>query len=125
MDHAMPPPVQGERHFDAGAIFRKRRHDRPLFNRSQNAPHFIIQHHRPMPGLIKHRGVRIVTLEPGDRVADHARPGDIMIEQREDGWYLHFIADDRSVDSYEDPFDSHTKALWSAKAAAEYQASGE
>lgn len=78
-----------------------------------------------MPGLIKHRGVRIVTLEPGDTVTGYARPGDIMIEQRDDGWHLHFIADDGSIDSYEDPFDSHTKALWSAKAAAEYQASGE
>jgi hypothetical protein len=38
---------------------------------------------------------------------------------------VHFVADDKSVDSYEDPFDSHTEALWSAKAAAEYQASGE
>ena len=78
-----------------------------------------------MPGLIKHRGVRIVTLEAGDTVADHARPGDIMIEQMGDGWYVHFIADDGAVDSYEDPFDSQTKALWSAKAAAEFQASGE
>jgi hypothetical protein len=96
----MPPPVPGARHFAVGAVCL-------------------------MPGLIKHRGVRIVTLEPGDMVADHARPGDIMIEERDGGWYLHFIADDRSVDSYEDPFDSQTKALWSAKAAAEYQASGE
>lgn len=78
-----------------------------------------------MPGLIKHRGVRIVTLEPGDTVAQHARPGDIMIEQRDAGWFLHFISDDGSVDSYEDPYDSHIKALWSAKAAAEYQASDE
>lgn len=78
-----------------------------------------------MPGLIKHRGMRIVTLEAGDTVAVHARPGDIMIEQRDDGWHLHFIADDGAVDSYEDPFDSHIKALWSAKAAAEFQASGE
>jgi hypothetical protein len=78
-----------------------------------------------MPGLIKHRGIRIVTLEPGDALAEHARPGDIMIEQGSDGWYLRFIADDGSVESYEDPFDSHIKALWSAKAAAEYQASEE
>jgi hypothetical protein len=78
-----------------------------------------------MPGLLKHRGIRIVTLEPDDTVAGHGRPGDIVIEQRDDGWYLHFIADDGSIDSYEDPYDSYNKALWSAKAAAEYQASGE
>lgn len=78
-----------------------------------------------MPGLIKHRGVRIVTLEPGDTVAAHSRPGDIMIEQRAEGWFLHFISDDGTAESYEDPYDSHTKALWSAKAAAEYQASSE
>lgn len=78
-----------------------------------------------MPGLIKHRGVRIVTLEPSDTVAGHARPGDIMIEQRANGWHLHFIAEDGAIDSYEEPFDSHTLALSSAKAAAEYQASGE
>ena len=78
-----------------------------------------------MPGLIKHRGVRIVTLEAGDTVERHGRPGDIMIEERGDGWYLHFIADDGSADSYEDPYDSYNKALWAAKAAAEYQASGD
>ncbi len=78
-----------------------------------------------MAGLIKHRGVRILTLEPGDPVMQHARPGDIAIEEKNGGWYLHFIAEDGSIDSYEDPFDSHTKALWSAKAAAEFQASGE
>ena len=78
-----------------------------------------------MTGLIKHRGVRIVTLESGDAMAEHARPGDIVIEQRNDGWFLHFISEDGSAESYEDPFDSHMKALWSAKAAAEYQASEE
>ena len=98
---------------------------RLLHECSRSTPHAVTRNPDQMPGLIKHRGVRIVTLEPGDTVAGHARPGDIMIEQRTDGWYLHFIADDGSVDSYEDPFDSQTKALWSAKAAAEYQASGE
>jgi len=78
-----------------------------------------------MPNLLTHRGVRIVSLEPGDTVERHGRPEDILIEQRDDGWYLHFIADDGSIESYEDPYDSYNKALWSAKAAAEYQAGGE
>jgi hypothetical protein len=88
---------------------------------------FPVVHARPnqMHGLIKHRGVRIVTLAPGDLVTQHGRPGDIVIEQKDDGWYLHFIADDGSIGGYEDSFDTHTKALWSAKAAAEFQASGE
>lgn len=95
------------------------------FDRPWNRPHSILHPQSRMTGLIRHRGVRIVTLEAGDTVGSHARPGDILIEQRGDGWYLHFIADDGSIDSYEDPFDSHTKALWSAKAAAEYQVSDE
>jgi hypothetical protein len=78
-----------------------------------------------MASIIKHRGVRIVTLEAGDTVAALGRPGDIVLEERDGGWFTHFIGEQGEIDSYEDPFDAYNKALWSAKAAAEYQASGE
>jgi hypothetical protein len=78
-----------------------------------------------MASVIKHHGVRIVTLEPGDSVAAQGLPGDIVLEGTGRGWITHFIDEDGTVESYEDPFDSYNKALGSAKAAAEYQASGE
>jgi hypothetical protein len=121
----MPLPDQGERLFSVHNRDERTSRRCQLYCLPWERPHLIVDHRSSMPGLIKHRGVRIVTLEPGDTVTGHARPGDIMIEQKADGWYVHFIADDGSVDSYEDPFDSHTTALWSAKAAAEFQASGE
>ena len=78
-----------------------------------------------MAGVITHHGVRIVTLEPGDTVATQGLPGDIVLEDIGRGWITHFIDDDGKVESYEDSFDTYNKALGSAKAAAEYQASGE
>jgi hypothetical protein len=78
-----------------------------------------------MASVITHHGVRIVTLESGDSVAAQARPGDIVLEEADGGWLTHFIDEDGDIESYEDPFDSYNKALGSAKAAAEYQASGE
>lgn len=78
-----------------------------------------------MASVIKHHGVRIVTLEPGDTVAAQSRPGDIVLEETADGWLTHFIDEDGGIESYEDPFDSYNRALGSAKAAAEYQANGD
>lgn len=78
-----------------------------------------------MASIIKHRGVRIVTLQAGDTVAAQGHPGDIVLEESSGGWLTHFIDEDGKVESYEDPFDSYNKALGSAKAAAEYQSSGE
>jgi hypothetical protein len=78
-----------------------------------------------MASIIKHRGVRIVTLEPGEGIAAQGRPGDIVLEETADGWLTHFIDEDGKVESYEDTVDSYRQALGSAKAAAEYQASDE
>ncbi|MBK4737217.1 hypothetical protein [Noviherbaspirillum pedocola] len=78
-----------------------------------------------MASVITHHSVRIVTLEPGDTVATQGLPGDIILEDIGRGWITHFIDEDGTVESYEDPFDTYNKALGSAKAAAEYQASGE
>jgi hypothetical protein len=35
------------------------------------------------------------------------------------------VADDGTVDGYDQPYPSHQEALWSAKAAAEYTSTGE
>jgi hypothetical protein len=78
-----------------------------------------------MASIITHHGVRIVTLEPGDTIAAHGRPDDIVLEETTAGWLTHFIDEDGNIESYEDAFDSYRQALGSAKAAAEYQGSGE
>jgi hypothetical protein len=73
-----------------------------------------------MPAVIRHRSTNIITLEPGETIADHCRPGDIALEQDGDGWWTRFIGENGDVDSYDAPFDNYNKALWAAKAAAEF-----
>lgn len=75
-----------------------------------------------MPTVIQHRRINIVTLEPGESVADHCRAGDIALVQDDAGWWTQFVGDDGAIDGYDEPFDSYNKALWSAKAAAEFSA---
>jgi len=36
------------------------------------------------------------------------------------GWWTDFVGENGEVDRYDAPFDSYNKALWAAKAAAEF-----
>lgn len=76
-----------------------------------------------MATTITHRRTRIVTLDTGEEPATHCRPGDIAIQQVDGGWTLWFVADDGSIDGYDEPYPSQKEAMWSAKAAAEYASS--
>lgn len=75
-----------------------------------------------MPLIIQHRRINIITLYSDDDVSEHCRPGDIAIKQEDDGWWTLFIGEDGQIDRYDVPFDDYNKALWSAKAAAEFSA---
>jgi hypothetical protein len=75
-----------------------------------------------MATIIKHRKINIVTLEPGETIAEQCGPGDIALVQDADGWWTHFIGKDGAIDSYDAPFATYNKALWTAKAAAEFEA---
>jgi hypothetical protein len=75
-----------------------------------------------MPTTIKHRNTHIVTLEAGETIADQCRPGDIAIVAAADGWWTHFVGENGDVDSYDLPFDTYNRAVWAAKAAAEFDA---
>jgi hypothetical protein len=61
-----------------------------------------------------------VTLAAGESIADHCSPGDIALVQDDADWWTHFVGEDGAVDSYDEPFPSYNKALWTAKAAAEF-----
>ena len=67
-----------------------------------------------------HRGVRIVTLSALEAIEEHCRPGDIAIRAQDDGWWTSFIAEDGSIDSYDEPYPSCQQAIWAARAAAEF-----
>ncbi len=75
-----------------------------------------------MSTVITHRRINIVTLEHGESIAEHCRGGDIAIVQDETGWWTHFVGENGTYESYDAPFDSYNKALWAAKAAAEFSA---
>ena len=75
-----------------------------------------------MATIIKHCGVRIVTLEAGETFAAICLPGDIVIESDGSGWWTRFVDEEGAVESYDEPFAKFEKAMWTAKAAAEFQA---
>lgn len=75
-----------------------------------------------MATILMHRGVRIMTFEEGDSVAALCRSGDIVLEQGPTGWWTRFIGEGNAVEDYDTAFESYQKALWTAKAAAEFQA---
>lgn len=75
-----------------------------------------------MPRIITHRRINIVTLEPGETIAEHCVPEDIALMQDAAGWWVHFVGEDGQSDGYDAPFDSYNKAMWTAKAAAEFSA---
>lgn len=73
-----------------------------------------------MSTIIRHRKVNIVVLESDERIDSHCRAGDIAIVRDDDGWWTKFVGAKGQVESYDIPFDSYNKALWAAKAAAEF-----
>jgi hypothetical protein len=75
-----------------------------------------------MSNTIRHRNTDIVTLDPGETINERCQAGDIAIAQDERGWWTHFVGMDGEVSSYDEPFESRDKALWAAKAAAEFDA---
>lgn len=75
-----------------------------------------------MPHKIKHRKTMIVTLEAGEIIAEHCCPGDIAIVRESDGWWTHFVGEDNEIESYDVAFETYSKALGAAKAAAEFDA---
>jgi len=75
-----------------------------------------------MPTVIHHRGIRIVTLLENETLAEHCKEGDIALVQDESGWWTHFVTANGEVQSYDAAFDTYNKALWTAKAAAEFSA---
>jgi hypothetical protein len=70
--------------------------------------------------VIKHRRVNIVTLAEGEAIREHCRNGDIALMRDAAGWWVHFVGEDGAIDSYDAAFPSYNKALWTAKAAAEF-----
>jgi hypothetical protein len=73
-----------------------------------------------MPTFIKHRNTRIVTLEQDETILQQCQAGDIAIVRDTNGWWTDFVGENGEVDRYDAPFDSYQKALWAAKAAAEF-----
>jgi hypothetical protein len=78
-----------------------------------------------MPAIIKHRNTNIVTLESGEAIAEHCSAGDIALVQDGDGWWTNFVGENGEVDAYDAPFESYNKALWAAKAAAEFESAAD
>lgn len=74
-----------------------------------------------MATSIQHRQTRIVSLEKGEQILEHCAPGDIAICERDDGWWTCFVGEDGEISDYDEPFPSYNKALWTAKAAAEFE----
>jgi hypothetical protein len=76
-----------------------------------------------MATVITHRRTRIVTLERNEAIEAHCQEGDIAIVQDDQGWWTNFVGENHEVTGYDEPFESYNKALWTAKAAAEFDAS--
>lgn len=76
-----------------------------------------------MPNTIVHRRINIITLAPGESIVAHCAPDDIALLQDDSGWWVHFVAEDGSSDTYDAAFASYNEALWAAKAAAEFTSS--
>lgn len=76
-----------------------------------------------MPTVITHRRIKIVTLAPGENISAHCKPDDIALLQDTHGWWVHFVDEHGASDTYDAPFETYEKALWTAKAAAEFTSS--
>jgi hypothetical protein len=78
-----------------------------------------------MPSIIRHRRTNIVTLENDESIEQHCHAGDIALMREGNGWWTYFVGESGAVDGYDEPFENYNKALWTAKAAAEFEAAGE
>jgi hypothetical protein len=76
-----------------------------------------------MPTSITHRRVKIVTLAPDESIASHCQQDDIALLQDGQKWWVHFVGENGSSETYDAPFESYEQALWTAKAAAEFSSS--
>jgi hypothetical protein len=74
-----------------------------------------------MATSIRHRQTKIVSLDKGEEILKHCVAGDIAICERDDGWWTCFVGEDGDISDYDAPFPSYNKALWTAKAAAEFE----
>ncbi|NEX62810.1 hypothetical protein [Noviherbaspirillum galbum] len=75
-----------------------------------------------MASVTIHHGIRILTLDEGERIADHCGADDIAIVKADDGWWTWFVDAEGQAESYDQPFDSLHRALCAARAAAEMMA---
>jgi hypothetical protein len=96
---------------------KKPAHAITLPDRADCAPFYQDQH---MATIVKHRNVNIVTLEAGEAIEEHCNPGDIALEQADNGWWTRFVGANGEIDSYDTPFNTYNESLWAAKAAAEF-----
>lgn len=78
-----------------------------------------------MATTIRHRNTNIVTLDDDENIAGTCTPGNIVLVAEHDGWWVHFVSEDGSVESYDEPYPTYNQALWAAKAAAEYSSAEE
>ncbi len=69
---------------------------------------------------ITHRGIKIVTLEKNEKILEHCAIDDIALIEDDAGWWIFFVDEDDKIEGYEAPFESYEKAVWTAKAAAEF-----
>ncbi|RJG08005.1 hypothetical protein D3870_11515 [Noviherbaspirillum cavernae] len=76
-----------------------------------------------MAKAIIHRSIKIVTLAPGESIATHCEQDDIALLPDQQNWWVHFVGENGASETYDAPFESYEKALWTAKAAAEFNAS--
>lgn len=73
-----------------------------------------------MSTILKHRNTSIITLEPGEALPADRKSGDILLIPEAEKWWTHFVGEQGELESYDAPFDNYNKALWTAKAAAEF-----
>ncbi|MDY7575363.1 hypothetical protein [Actimicrobium sp. CCI2.3] len=73
-----------------------------------------------MATLIVHHTIHILTLASGETITEQGKENDIVLQELADGWWVHFIGESGTVDSYDTPFSSYGSALGTAKAAAEF-----
>lgn len=75
-----------------------------------------------MAKIILHRKIRIITLDGDEAMQDHCKENDIALVEEAGGWSVYFIGEGGEVSGYDQPFPTHQKALFTAKAAAEFAA---
>ncbi|RZI44271.1 hypothetical protein EGT07_02270 [Herbaspirillum sp. HC18] len=75
-----------------------------------------------MPIFLLHRNVNIVTLYRDDDLAEHCRPGDVVLKQEDEHWIAYDVMQDGRIEAAGFPCESYDKALETAKAAIDSRA---